>query len=425
MSVRQNLLVAAHSADHPLVHRDQHTHEVLELCGLAEKAERPAGSLTLLDLKRLEVARALALRPELLLLDEVGAGLVGEELEEITRLIGSLHELGTTIVLVEHVQALVRALAERVIVLDWGRKLAEGTPAEIAADPEVIRVYLGAGDTEEPGAGGGARASDPAVPRKALVRTEGLSVRYGRLPALHSVDFDLGEGEIVAVLGANGAGKSSLARAIAGLTPAAAGRIWLDGVDVTALPAHARTRLGVALCFEGRRLFTSLSVRENLELAAAYGARTKEGVAERLRRVFDLFPILEERQRSGAGELSGGQQQMLAIGRALVTDARVIVLDELSLGLAPQVVDEAYGAVRRLREWGVSVMLIEQNVHRSLAVADRVYVLERGHVRFTGSPGELGLDETLVKAYFGVADAGADGSPAKDGPARTEREEDG
>jgi branched-chain amino acid transport system ATP-binding protein len=182
-------------------------------------------------------------------------------------------------------------------------------------------------------------------------------------------------------------------------------------VDITAEPAHVRTRLGIALCFEGRRLFTSLSVRENLELAAAYGAPSRDGVGERLRRVFDLFPVLEERSSSGAGELSGGQQQMLAIGRALVMDARVIVLDELSLGLAPQVVDEAYGAVRRLQEWGTSVLLIEQNVHRSLAVADRVYVLERGHVRFTGSPADLSRDETLVKTYFGVADAGADGGP--------------
>jgi branched-chain amino acid transport system ATP-binding protein len=356
------------------------------------------------------VARALALRPELLLLDEVAAGLVGEEIEEITGLIRGVHERGTTIILVEHVQSLVRALAERVIVLDWGRKLAEGTPEEIAADPDVIRVYLGTGDDEAAAPSKAAPGVSPATPRT-LLRTEGLAVHYGRLPALHSVDFELGEGQIVAVLGANGAGKTSLALAIAGLTPAAAGRIWFDGEDITVRPAHERARLGISLCFEGRRLFTSLTVRENLELAAAYAPRAQAPAHERIRRVFELFPLLEQRAGAGAGDLSGGQQQMLAIGRSLVTDARVVVLDELSLGLAPQVIDEVYAAVVRLRDWGMSVILVEQNVHRSLAVADRVYVLERGHVRFTGSPAELGQEETLVKAYFGTASPTGDATP--------------
>jgi branched-chain amino acid transport system ATP-binding protein len=424
VSVRQNLMVAAHSAELGLTRRGEHTEDVLAICGLQEKSERLAGGLTLLDLKRLEVARALALRPELLLLDEVAAGLVGEEIDEIVGLIRGVHERGTTIVLVEHVQSLVRALAGRVIVLDWGRKLAEGTPDEIAAEPDVIRVYLGtSGEEAVP-----APAPTPvpgATQPPTILRTEGLSVQYGRLPALHAVDFDLGEAQIVAVLGANGAGKTSLAQAIAGLTPAAAGRVWFDGEDITSRPAHERARLGISLCFEGRRLFTSLTVRENLELAATYASRSGASTSERIRQVFELFPVLEQRAKSGAGELSGGQQQMLAIGRSLVTDPRVIVLDELSLGLAPQVIDEVYRAVRRLREWGVSVLLIEQNVHRSLAVADRVYVLERGHVRFTGSPVDLGSEEAVVKAYFGGARSGSDQRSPGGGAPDPEQKEEG
>ena len=417
MTVRENLLVASHSAGGVAVHRDDRSREVLEVCGRVHRADRPAGSRGLLDLTRLEVARALALGPDLLLLDEVAAGLVGEEVDEVTTLIRGLHERGTTIMLVEHVQALVHALASRVVVLDWGRKIAEGTPAEVAADPEVIRIYFGTGGagSDEPDAA--PARSRPGAGTAPLVSTEALSVRYGRLPALHSVDVELYEGEIVAVLGANGAGKTSVARAIAGLTPVAGGRIRFAGKDITAMRAHERTRLGIALCFEGRRLFTSLSVRENLELAAAYGARSRGGPGERLQRVFDLFPILEERSKSGAGELSGGQQQMLAIGRALMTEARLVLLDELSLGLAPQVVDEAYGAVRRLRDWGVSVMLIEQNVHRSLAVAERVYVLERGHVRAVGTPAEVSRDETLMRAYFGAAAGPAARAPVGPPPA--------
>jgi branched-chain amino acid transport system ATP-binding protein len=392
MTVRQNLLVAAHSAREGGADVD----EVLELCGLTDHAAREAGTLTLLDLKRLEVARALALDPQLLLLDEVAAGLVGHEIDEITGLIASVHERGVTIILVEHVQALVQALAQRVIVLDFGRQIATGTPAEVADDPEVIRVYLGTGGAKSLRKDEGAAA--PARPT--LLSVSGLSVDYGKLRALRSVDFEVGQSEIVAVLGANGAGKSSLARTLAGLVPSAEGRIELAGEDVTAQIGHHRARKGVALCHEGRRLFSELTVSENLELAAYSGASTSHK-EDLFTRVYDLFPLLRERSGAYAGQLSGGQQQMVAIARAMMSDPRIAIFDELSLGLAPQLIDEIYKAIEQIRSWGISIVLIEQNAYRALAVADRAYVLERGRVSFVGAPWELEREEALRAAYFG------------------------
>jgi branched-chain amino acid transport system ATP-binding protein len=396
MTVRQNLLVAAQSAGGRNGAKGAGVDGVLELCGLTEKAEREAGTLTLLDLKRLEVARALALDPQLLLLDEVAAGLVGDEIDEITALIASVHERGVTIILVEHVQALVQALAQRVIVLDFGRQIAAGTPGEVAEDPEVIRVYLGTGGVTS------VRKDVPAgtPPKPALLGVTGLSVDYGKLRALREVDFEVRESEVVAVLGANGAGKSSLARTLAGLVPAAEGRIELGGEDVTGQLAHKRARKGIALCHEGRRLFSELTVSENLELAAYSGA--SGGHKEDLfARVYDLFPLLRERSGAYAGQLSGGQQQMVAIARALMSDPRIAIFDELSLGLAPQITDEIYEAIEQIRSWGISIVLIEQNAYRALAVADRAYVLERGRVSFVGAPSELEREEALRAAYFG------------------------
>ncbi len=356
MTVRQNLLVAAHSIAGHRAQRDDLIRQVLERCDLLDKSERLAGSLGLLDLKRLEVARALSLRPRLLLLDEVAAGLVGVEVQEVTQLIASVQQQGVTILLVEHVQALIQALATRVIVLDQGRTLAEGTPPEIARDPRVVAVYLGTEkSTPAPATGApfqGAPAPDGA--RRAVLRLDDVSVDYGKLRAVQAVDFEVYDGEVVALLGANGAGKSTLAWAMAGLVPLRGGQVRLDGSDMTRLPPHQRARQGIALCHEGRRLFTQLTVRENLELGAAYASRSATPLKTRLARIYQLFPVLVERQTTRAGRLSGGQQQMVAIGRALMADPRLIIFDELSLGLVPQAIDRIYEAIGQLRAWGVS-----------------------------------------------------------------------
>jgi branched-chain amino acid transport system ATP-binding protein len=401
MTVRDNLLVAASAKRRHGLADSAHVDEVLDVCGIADRAPRMAGTLPLLDLKRLEVARALALDPRLLLLDEVAAGLVAHEIDEITQLIRDVHARGVTILLVEHVQALVQALAHRVVVLDFGRQIAEGTPQEIAADPEVIRIYLGSGESAT-----SERARPvPESPRSELLRAEALNVNYGKLRALRDIDFTVGEAEIVAVLGANGAGKTSLARALTGLIPSAGGDIHFAGKDLTRVPAHKRARSGLAICHEGRRLFSGMRIHENLELATYSGASTTHQ-AELYDRVYALFPILRERARAYAGDLSGGQQQMVAVARALMSDPRLVIFDELSLGLAPAVIDQIYEAIEQIRSWNISIVLIEQNAYRALAVADRAYVLERGSVTYEGPPEPLRDADALRNAYFGGRVAG-------------------
>jgi branched-chain amino acid transport system ATP-binding protein len=418
MTVRQNLLVASHASAGRLGSGGDDVDEILSICGLADRSERQAGALTLLDLKRLEVARTLAMTPRLLLLDEVAAGLVAHEIDEITELIDAVHRRGVTILLVEHVQALVQALAERVVVLDFGREIAEGTPGEIAEHPEVVRVYLGGGESGEPVR----RPAAEQTSRGKLLRAAGLSVDYGKLRALREVDFEVGEGEIVAVLGANGAGKTSLARSLIGLEPAAGGRISFGGDDVTRLPAHRRARAGIAICHEGRRLFASLKVHENLELAT-YSGGSSTHQDELYARVYELFPLLKDRADAYAGQLSGGQQQMVAVARGLMSDPRLLIFDELSLGLAPAVIDEIYRAIDQIRSWGISIVLIEQNTHRALRAADRAYVLERGRVSFVGSPDLLADAQVLRDAYFGGRVAGT--GPARASTKQEERIDEG
>jgi branched-chain amino acid transport system ATP-binding protein len=398
MTVRQNVMVAAQASGRQARNHAAWVSELCRLCDVAD-LDRPVESLRLMELKRLGVARALALEPKLLLLDEVAAGLVGDEVSEIVELIRSVHARGVTVILVEHVQALIQELAGHVIVLDWGRKVAEGAPAAVATDPEVIRIYLGDG-------GGHPRARrvrtgrvDAAEVAGALVAVDGLTVDYGKARALRGVSLEVAEGEVVAVVGANGAGKTSLALAIAGMVRAAAGTIRFAGTDITRDSAHARARAGIALCHEGRQLFSELTVEENLRLPTDYVRRPGPPLEQRLERVYELFPVLRERAASAAGELSGGQQQMVAIGRALMPQPRLVIFDELSLGLAPKVIDEIFEVIPQILEWGVAVMLIEQNVHRSLEIADRAYVIERGEVVLSGRAEDL---EDVQQAYFGA-----------------------
>jgi branched-chain amino acid transport system ATP-binding protein len=402
LTVRENVRVGALHHERGTGSREALAEEVLERCGLADRADRQAGSLPLLDLKRLEVARALSLRPQLLLLDEIAAGLVGDELDAVIDLLRSLRSPDQALVVVEHVERVVAEIVERVVVLDWGKVVAEGTPAEIAANALVQQIYLGSGEQQEAAARAARTAAEPAP---ALLRLEDVSANYGAATVLRSVDVEVGRGQIVAVLGANGAGKSTLARSISGLNRARTGRVVFDGEDVTGLLAHERARRGIAHCQEGRRLFAGLTVRENL-LLGAQTAEAREAEADTLRWLDELFPILAERREQLAGTLSGGQQQMLAIGRALVARPKLLLCDEISLGLSPKATDDVYEALERVSRSGIAILLIEQNVHRSLALADYAYVLERGQVSFSGDPQELLDEERLREAYFGRSSSG-------------------
>ena len=397
LTVRQNVEVGSmasagrHATD---------VDEVLALCGLTDKAHRPAGSLRILDLKRLEVARALATAPHVLMLDEVAAGLVGRELDEAIDLIRRVHATGVTLLLVEHIERVVREIVSRVLVLDWGRPLAEGTPAEINDNAEVRAVYLGSAHADD------AVAAPPTaeVDAAPLLAVVGLSAGYGNMTALRDVALDLREGEILAVLGANGAGKTTLCSAIMGTVRTRGGRLRAFGRDIGRLAVHERARLGIAYCQEGRRVFADLSVRENLTLGAGLGVKGDE-VERRLTRVHEIFPILDERAGQAAGTLSGGQQQMLAVGRALMADPQLILCDEISLGLSPVAVDNLYAALRTINAQGVAILLVEQNVHRCLALAHRACVLSRGQVAYSGNAAALLSGDRLDRAYFGASTA--------------------
>ncbi|ODU56151.1 MAG: ABC transporter ATP-binding protein [Comamonadaceae bacterium SCN 68-20] len=223
---------------------------------------------------------------------------------------------------------------------------------------------------------------------------------YGHVACLAGIDLEVHAGELVALVGSNGAGKSTLLKTVSGLQPVRAGRIEFDGERIDALPAHRRVRLGIAHCPEGRCVFGDLSVDENLRLGGQ--TRPLKEVEASLERMYAMFPPLTPKRRQPAGLLSGGQQQMLAIGRALMSRPRLLLLDEPSMGLAPLVVEEVMGIIAALRRDGITVLLVEQNAHAALPLADRGYVLESGRLVGSGTGRELLRDPAVQEAYLGI-----------------------
>jgi len=233
-----------------------------------------------------------------------------------------------------------------------------------------------------------------------MLDVEHLEVGYGDAIAIRDVSLTIGAGELVTVVGPNGAGKTTLIDAIAGLRHARAGRVRFDGRDLASVPAHELCAHGIALVPEGRRLFPAMTVEENLEIGCyAPAARARRG--ESLDRVYATFPILRERRRQTAGSLSGGQQQMVAIGRALMAVPRLLLLDEPSLGLSPQIVDQVFEVVAAIHADGVAVLLVEQNIVQAFAIAARAYVLELGRIVAEGAPAELARHARIREAYLG------------------------
>ena len=235
---------------------------------------------------------------------------------------------------------------------------------------------------------------------KPLLQIEGLRGGYGAVEVLRGIDLTVGEGEIVALLGSNGAGKSTLNNTLCGLYPAWAGRVTFDGADLSRAHTRDVVKAGLIQVPEGRRIFPNLSVHENLELGSFTRARARR--ASNLERVFGIFPRLKERTRQLAGTMSGGEQQMLAIGRGLMAEPRLLILDEPSLGLSPLLVDELFALIGQLHRDGLAVLLVEQNVAQSLDLAQRAYVLENGSVRFSGLPADLLASDELRRAYLGL-----------------------
>ncbi|MBQ7359336.1 MAG: ABC transporter ATP-binding protein [Lachnospiraceae bacterium] len=234
----------------------------------------------------------------------------------------------------------------------------------------------------------------------AMLEVKELQVYYGVIQALKDVSFEVNQGEVIALIGANGAGKTTTLHTVTGLLPAKHGSIIFEGVDITKMPAHKIVQMGIAHVPEGRRVFADLSVYENL-IMGAYTRKDKKEIAKNLENVYARFPRLKERRTQRAGTLSGGEQQMLAMGRALMSNPKMIVMDEPSMGLSPIFVNEIFDIIQKVSASGTTVLLVEQNAKKALSIADRAYVLETGKVVLSGDAKELLNDDSIKKAYLG------------------------
>jgi branched-chain amino acid transport system ATP-binding protein len=232
-----------------------------------------------------------------------------------------------------------------------------------------------------------------------LLQTEDLELCYGKIPAVRNLSLDIEEGNIVALIGSNGAGKSTTLKALAGIMKPSKGKIYYREKDITKLSADQRVPIGIALVPEGRQLFSTLTVKENLRLGAYYWNELE--FYDRLKEIYDLFPIIQEREHQIAGTLSGGEQQMLAFGRAIISNPRLLLLDEPSLGLAPIIINEVYQKIQEIKNKGITIILVEQNVKIAMEVTNDVYVLEAGELSIHGKPADIVKDKRIKKAYFG------------------------
>ena len=428
MTPRQHLLVAAQARRRPgiladLLGRGRPTDdeecratELLALVGLREVADDPIESLSLGLARMVELGRALMNEPQLLLLDEPSSGLDRSEASRFADVLDQVRaERDTALLFVEHDLDLVLRIVSRLYVMDAGRVLVEGDAAEVMASDVVRAAYLGdlddlATSDAAVASTGGPKAS--AVPPRADSDRPTLDVRdpgpgtadagaspllqicdvyaaYGEFRALFGVTFSVRAGSVTALLGSNGAGKTTVARVCSGLIAPTAGSVIFDGEDVSGRSAYELARAGIAHVAEGRSVFATLSVEENLELSF----RALEGraaVAHALERAYDLFPRLGERRRQTAATLSGGEQRMLSLARAFPHPPRLLIADELSLGLAPIVVDEVFATLERLRDEGTAILIVEQHAAKALALADDVVVLATGEVAHQGPVSELG-----------------------------------
>ena len=366
--------------------------EVLSFVGFRGDVYQTAANLPFVDRRLAEIARALVLGPQLLLLDEPAAGLSKDDKHMLARLVRRIASSGIPIILIEHDMDLVMDISDQVVVLDSGDRISMGSPAQVQQDPAVLAAYLGVDSPD---------LTRPAIFQpQPLLQTKQLVAGYDKLKVLQAVDLTVNAGELVAVIGANGAGKSTLMKAITQLIAPWSGDIVWQHQSLLGMPAHDINRQGIVLVPEGRQVFKELTVIDNLRLGAFN--RQDADVDSDIQKILQRFPRLFERRTQKAGLLSGGEQQMLAIGRGLMARPKLLLLDEPSLGLAPKLVTDLFTTLAQLRDEGLTILLVDQMASLALAVADRAYLLETGQVVQSGTGKEMQQDSQVIKAYLGA-----------------------
>ena len=369
---------------------DERARAIAGRVGLGPVLERKPPTLAFADLRRLELAKAIARHPKLVLVDEPFAGLTASEVDDFSELIREFRAEGRAVLLVDHNVKGVAALVDRAVAMYLGEWIAEGTATEVMRDETVRRVYLGGALTRSAREPGRANGNAP------LLQVDDVVVRYGKALAVQGVSLQVREGEFIGVVGLNGAGKTTLFNAISGLV-AHSGTVRWSGAPLGGMTPAAIARGGIVQCPETRELFGGMSVRENLDL----GGHLLEPAELEQRRewLFELFPVLRARETQIARTLSGGEQQMLAIARALMMKPKLLILDEPTLGLAPVVLEVLSRALERLRSTtNLTVLLGEQNVTFALPHADRLYVLDHGKMVWEGPPGRF--EAEAAQAYL-------------------------
>jgi len=402
LTVNENVLVAAEMRRGWSRDRSRSpvalTTEILERVGLRDVADERVDRLPTGTQRLVELGRALATQPRVLLLDEPSAGLNESETSTLGTLLREVAGSGLAVLLVEHDMQFVMGTCARIHVLDFGRIISVGTPKDVQADETVRSAYLGEAEERAPRAPAAASGDGGARPdgRPPALELRDIRAGYGTIEVLHGVSLSVPAGSVFALLGPNGAGKTTTLRVASGEIAPTSGEVLLRGRRVTGKHADALARGGLCAIPEGRGIFPNLTLTENLRMSTYTGPNLSE-IEER---AFTRFPILRDRRKQLAGTLSGGEQQMLSMARAMTTEPKILLLDELSMGLAPLIVEELYETVARIAAEDVSILIVEQFAHEVLDVAETAAIMIHGQIQLTGRPHQIA--EELDAAYLGL-----------------------
>jgi len=385
--------------------------EILGLVGIEDIADIPCENLSYGDKRRVEIGITLATDPDLVLLDEPTAGMNPEETARMVELIEDLDDrTETNFFLTEHDMNVVFSIASRILVLHQGQIIADASPREITESEQVQSAYLGSEGDGDAEIRGTRRAATSERDAAVVLELDDIHTAYGQSQVLNGVTLEVREGEIVSLLGRNGAGKTTTLRSIIGIQPAHRGTIRFEGRDITDEAPFRIARAGIGYVPEERDVFTDLTVEDNLELTAS----RSEGDEWTIERIYDLFTRLEERRELKAYQASGGEQQMLTVARALLSNPDLLILDEPSEGLAPVIVDDLREILRQVIDTGMTVLLIEQNVSFALALAERNYILNNGGIEWSGTTDELLDNRDVIERYISLSGLGDDAADAEE-----------